>query len=65
MSKHQSNRLLLLREHQRLTIREMAGIVGMAPSTYFRIENGAECMLSTAIKLAKFFGVTVNDIWPM
>lgn len=47
----------------RLTIAEVAKEVGLSSSTVFEAENGGDPMLTTAFKLANFYGLEVTDLW--
>ena len=47
-----------------LTMEDVAAAVGICPTTAFRIEHGCECQISTAKKLAKFFGKSIEELWP-
>jgi DNA-binding XRE family transcriptional regulator len=52
-----------LRDSHGLTLQDVGGEVGVSPQTVIAIEAGRDCMLTTAIKIAEFFGETVEDIW--
>lgn len=52
-----------LRERHQLTLRDVAKYSGVSVATIARIEWGAECNLSQALKLAHFFETTVEKIW--
>lgn len=52
-----------LREKHGLRLREVAKHSGVSHATISRIEGGAECQLSQALKLANFFESTVEKIW--
>lgn len=56
-----------IRERRRalnLTIRDIANDVGLTTSAISVIERGSDPQLSTASKLAAFFGVSIQDLWP-
>jgi DNA-binding XRE family transcriptional regulator len=55
-----------LREHRTrlgLTLGEVASSVGLTKNCIWQIEHGSDPMLSTAVKLAEFYGVAVEVIW--
>ena len=52
-----------LRHSLDLTLREVADAIGMTESAYWRIESGGDLLISSAIRIAKFFGRTVEEIW--
>ena len=51
------------RRRLRLSIHRVAKAVGMSVSGMFAIEQGTDPMLSTAFKLAKFYGCDINELW--
>ncbi len=52
------------RTKNNLTSKEVAKAVGLSASGYFELENGQDPMLSTAKRIAAFFGVKVEVLWP-
>ena len=55
-----------LREHRTrlgLTLDEVAEQVGLSKTGLWQIEHGSDPMLTTARKLAAFYGVAVEVIW--
>ena len=52
------------REKAKLSLSEMAGHVGLSKTGLWQIEQGSDPMLSTARKIAEFFGVKVEVLWP-
>ena len=52
------------REGLRLSMRDVAGALGLSVTGYWQIEHGGDPMLSTALKIADFFGCSVPDLWP-
>lgn len=56
-------RLKGLREALGLKPVDICRATGVANSSYHYIEQGCELSLDYALKLSKFFGVSVNDIW--
>ena len=53
-----------LREALRMSIRDTAQAVGMSVSALWQIEMGGDLVLTTARKLAEFFGRTTDELWP-
>lgn len=47
-----------------LTIREIGEAVGMTNAAISVIERGQDPLLTTAKKLADFFGVSISELWP-
>ena len=47
-----------------LTIAEIANAVGMSGAGLHAVEHGRDCQITTAKKLAKFFGCTIEELWP-
>lgn len=56
-------RLPAMRDELNLSLRDVAGAVGMSVAALHQIEHGTDPMLTTARKLAEFFGATVEQIW--
>ncbi len=52
-----------LRETLGLTQRDVANAVGSSGPVIHCAEHGHEIYLSLALKLAKFFGLSVEEIW--
>ena len=48
-----------------LTQKQLADAVGVSTVTIYKIENGMGCNVDTAIKLARFFNVNVEDIFKL
>lgn len=53
-----------LRESLGLTLRDVERATGVSNATVCHIEQGFDPQLSTARKLAEFFGTTVEHLWP-
>jgi len=53
-----------IRESLELTASAVAKAIGVSPSTLSAIERGADPMLSTARKLADFYGRSIDSLWP-
>jgi DNA-binding XRE family transcriptional regulator len=53
-----------VRETLRLSLKDVAAGVGMTVSGIWQIEHGGDPLLTTARKLADFFGVDVWELWP-
>ena len=58
-----SSQLESMRELTGLSQLAFAKRIGVAHSAYWRIENGGDVKMSTAFKIAQFYGVTVGQIW--
>ncbi len=54
-----------LRHALGLSQRDVAKEVGITCAAISTIENGTDPLLSTALKLAKFFGKNVSDLWTL
>ena len=52
------------RESLDLSMRDVAEAVGLSIGGYFAVEHGTDPMLTTAVKIAAFFGATVEELWP-
>lgn len=52
-----------VRESLRLSLRDVADAVGLSTTALWQLERGLDCMLTTAIKLAAFYGKTINELW--
>ncbi len=53
------------REYLNLAMCDVAKAVGISISAYHRIEKGySDVSLRNAISIARFFGVTVYELWP-
>jgi len=48
-----------------LTQKNLADAIGVSSVTIYKIENGMGCNVDTAIKLARFFSVNVEDIFKL
>ncbi len=58
-----AERLVKLRKQAGLTRKELAELVGTAPSTLFYYESGSRMPgADTAFKIAQIFGITVEDL---
>lgn len=47
-----------------LSLRDVATAVGISYPGLHQIEHGGDPMLTTATKLAAFFGCTITELWP-
>lgn len=52
------------RQGLRLAMHEVAAAVGLCMSIMSEIERGSDPMLTTARKLADFYGKTIEELWP-
>ncbi len=57
-------RLRAVREELKLSMRDVAKAVRLSLTTYWQIENGTDPMLTNAVRIAAFFGMTVESLWP-
>lgn len=57
------NKLKELRKEKGMTIKTMSEQLGLHINQYCRYENGGNLRLDVAFRIAKYFGVTVEDIW--
>lgn len=57
-------RARVYRERLNLSLRDVAKAVGVSVTAPHQIENGTDPQLTTARKLAVFFGATERDLWP-
>jgi transcriptional regulator with XRE-family HTH domain len=56
--------LFRIRKSWGLTLRQVAKGTGISISTLNRAERGADIYLSHATKIAKYFGLTILELWP-
>lgn len=56
-------RVQQLREDANLGVRELAGFSGVSPATVSRIEAGKPPDIRNALRLAKFFETSVEDLF--
>lgn len=52
-----------LRRELNLTIRDVSKATGLTAAGIHAIEHGSDPMLSTAFKLANFYGRKIEEIW--
>lgn len=52
------------REALRLSLRDVAGAVRLSVTALHQIEHGTDPQLTTARRLAEFFGCGVEELWP-
>lgn len=52
------------RESLRLSLRDVAAAVGLSVTGYWQIEKGGDVMLTTARRIAAFFGMPIEQLWP-
>jgi DNA-binding XRE family transcriptional regulator len=57
-------RLKSVRAKRRLSLQAVADLAAVAKSTVLFAERGADVRISSAVKLARSLGVTVEDLWP-
>lgn len=56
-------RLLWMRRRLQLRQVDVANATGIHVGNYVRFEHGREVKLSEALKLARFFGCSIEEIW--
>lgn len=56
-------RITELRHKLRISLDDVAKEVGISKTALWQIEHGTDPMLTTAKKLAAFFGKVIEDIW--
>ncbi len=59
-----NTRLREVREELRISLKDVAKAVGMSVTAIWQLEMGTDPMLSTARKLASFYGMDVWVLWP-
>lgn len=52
------------RESLRLSLRDVARGVGLSVTALHQIEHGSDPRLTTARRIAEFFGAATDDLWP-
>jgi DNA-binding XRE family transcriptional regulator len=52
------------REALRLSLRDVAAAVKLSVTALHQIEHGTDPMLTTARRIAVFFGATTDELWP-
>ena len=52
-----------LRHALRISLDDVATAVGISKTALWQIEHGTDPMLTTAAKLATFFGRSIEEIW--
>lgn len=53
------------RAELKLTLADVADAIGASHVSVLRAERGEEIRMSTALRLAEFYGVGVNEIWKL
>ena len=53
------------RQRLRLALSDVAKAVGMSITGVFQIEKGCEPSLKSAVKIAAFFGKSVDEMWTL
>lgn len=48
----------------RLTLKDVAAATGLSVACLWEVEQGSDPQLTTARRLAAFFGKTVEEVWP-
>lgn len=58
-----NSNLRAYRERLELSLDQVAAAVGLSKTALWQLENGTDPMLTTARRLADFFGVDVWGLW--
>ena len=53
-----------VRESLRISLRDVAKAIGLSVTALWQVEHGGDPMLTTAVKLARFYGKTIEELWP-
>lgn len=53
-----------VRQSLRLSLRDVAKATNLAIANIHRVERGGDVQLTTARALAKFYGKTLEELWP-
>jgi DNA-binding XRE family transcriptional regulator len=54
-----------LRHQGGMSLKEWAGIVHVSKAVLSRIENGTNMQLDTALKIARFLNMSIEEIWTL
>jgi DNA-binding XRE family transcriptional regulator len=60
---HWETSIRAMRESLRLSLRDVASAVGLAVNSYWKIEQGCEPTLSSAWRIAEFYGRRIDELW--
>jgi DNA-binding XRE family transcriptional regulator len=58
-------RVRVTREKLGLSLYDVSEATGISPSGLSAIERGRDVQITTAHKLCRFFGVSVDQLWPL
>ncbi len=61
---HKKCNLIVVRERMGVSQPEMAVKMGLSPSGLWKIEQGTAVKLNVARKIAKFYGKSIDELWP-
>jgi len=53
-----------IRDHLNLSLTDVAIAVGLSVTCLSQVERGGDLVLTTARRLAEFFGRTTDELWP-
>lgn len=56
--------LLDRRQRLNLSLRDIEGATGITSASLSTVERGSDLTLTTARKIADFFGASVEELWP-
>lgn len=57
------NELQRIRESLGIPLQDAAAAVGMSKPGYWFVEKGSNVILANAVRIAKFYGRTIEEIW--
>lgn len=52
-----------VREQHRLSLKDVAVAIDLSVNGLWQIEYGTDPLLTTAVKLAAFYGLGIEDLW--
>lgn len=55
--------IVALREALNLSMKDVASAIGMSMTAVFQIEHGCDPMLTSAVRLAAFYGKPIEKLW--
>ncbi len=56
--------MVRMRTELGLSLRDVEAAIGVSNATLSHVERGTDLTLSTAVKIVKFFGCTIEEMWP-
>ena len=61
---HKKCNLIVVRERLGISQPEMAVKIGLSPSGLWKLEQGTAVKLNIARKIARFYGKSIDELWP-